>query len=85
MVRRGKELGLEVSLVEVLPWNNGYPAADLRIRRLNRLIAEIGRDERVPVLPWYRTLEDPPPPGRMRPDWTVDGNHPSVEGYRLLG
>ena len=84
MVRRGKELGLEMVLVEVLPWNNGYPGADLRISGLNRLIGEIGRDERVPVLPWYGTLDDPDRPGRMKPDWTIDGNHPSVEGYRRL-
>ena len=85
MVRRGKEAGLEVTLVEVIPWNAGYPAADPRIRRLNRLIAGIGRDEGVPVLPWYRTLEDPRRPGRMRPDWTSDSIHPSVAGYRRLG
>ena len=28
MVRRGRRLGLRVALVEVLPWNNGYPRAD---------------------------------------------------------
>jgi lysophospholipase L1-like esterase len=85
MVERGRELGLEVALAELLPWNNGYPGADLRVRRLNRLIAVIGRDEGVPVYPWYETLADPRRPGRMRPEWTIDGNHPSIEGYRLLG
>src|SRR5919109_5151181 len=28
MVRRGLELGLEVALAEVLPWNNGWPGAE---------------------------------------------------------
>ena len=74
-----------MALAEVLPWNNGYPGADLRIRRLNRRIGEIGRDAGVPVLPWYATLEDPRRTGRMKPEWTIDGNHPSIEGYRRLG
>jgi lysophospholipase L1-like esterase len=85
MVDRGKKLVGRVALVELLPWNNGYPQADPAIRRLNGLIHEIARDEDVPVLPFYSTLEDPERPGRMREAWTSDGDHPSVEGYRLLG
>jgi lysophospholipase L1-like esterase len=85
MVERGKKLVGRVELVELLPWNNGYPQADPKIRRLNALIHEIARDEDVPVLPFYSTLEDPERPGRMREAWTSDGDHPSVEGYRLLG
>ena len=85
MVERGKELGLRVAIVELLPWNNGYPDADPKIRSLNELIRAIARDEEVPVLPFYETLEDPGRPGRMREEWTSDGDHPSVEGYRLLG
>ena len=85
MVQRGKALGLEVALVDVLPWNNGYPEADPKIRRLNELIHAVARDEHVPLLPFYATLEDPDRPGRMREEWTSDGDHPSVEGYRLLG
>ena len=84
MVNRGEELGLRVALVEVLPWNNGGAEAAPKIRRLNRLIANIGTDERVPVFPWYGQLEDPRSPGQMRPDLTIDGNHPSVAGYRRL-
>jgi len=84
MVQRGKELGLRVAIVEVLPWNNGYPLAAPRIRRLNGAIAAIGREERIPVFPWYRALEDPAARGRMRADLTIDGDHPSVAGYRRL-
>ena len=43
MVRRGKELGLRVLLVDLLPWNNGWPDAEPKIRRLNELISEIAR------------------------------------------
>lgn len=85
MVQAGKALGLRVALADVLPWNNGYPDADPQIRRLNGLIKAIGRDEHVPVLPFHDTLEDPDRPGRMRARWTVEGDHPSVEGYRRLG
>ena len=85
MVERGKKLGLRVAITELLPWNNGYPDGDPKIRRLNELIRGIARDEHVPVLPFYATLDDPQSPGRMREEWTSDGDHPSVEGYRLLG
>jgi len=84
MVARGKDLGLRVALVEVLPWNNGGAVAAPRIRRLNRLIAAIGSDEDVPVFPWYGRLEDPDAPGEMKAEWTIDGDHPSIEGYRRL-
>ena len=85
MVRRGKQLGLEVAVVSLLPWNNGYPEADPKIRRLNELIRGLAGAEHVPVLAFYATLEDPARPGRMKEQWTSDGDHPSVEGYRLLG
>jgi lysophospholipase L1-like esterase len=85
IVRRGKDLGLRVALVAVLPWNNGYPVATPRIRKLNRSIRALGRDEGVTVFPWYGRLEDPARPGRMKREWTIDGDHPSTEGYRRLG
>ena len=85
MVRRGKQLKLRVAIVELLPWNGGYPRADRPIRELNRRIALIGGEEDVPVLQWYDELEDPRQPGRMRVDLTVDLVHPSVKGYRRLG
>jgi lysophospholipase L1-like esterase len=85
LVRRAKELGLGVVVPNVLPWNNGYPDADPKIRRLNELIAALGAEEGVDVLPFYETLEDGDRPGRMREDWTPDGNHPSVSGHRRLG
>src|SRR4029079_581004 len=65
MVRRGKELGLRVALVDVLPWNNGWPDAEPEIRRLNELIGAIAREEDVPLLPFHDALEDPDRPGRM--------------------
>jgi lysophospholipase L1-like esterase len=85
MIRRGKELGLELTVANLLPWNNGYPQADPKIRRLNEQIQNLARAEHVPVLPFYATLDDPARPGRMKEQWTSDGDHPSVEGYRLLG
>jgi lysophospholipase L1-like esterase len=37
------------------------------------------------MLPFHDTLEAPECPGRMRDEWTSDGDHPSVDGYRRLG
>ena len=81
MIRRGLELQLRVAVANVLPWNNGWPRTEASIRELNALIEVMG----VPVLPFHETLEDRERPGRMREDWTSDGDHPSVEGYRRLG
>ena len=84
MVRRGQERGLRVALADVLPWNNGWPDTEPKIRRLNELLAGIARDEGVPLLPFHDTLEDPQRPGRMREEWTYEGDHPNEAGYRRL-
>ena len=86
MVRRGKELGLHVAIADVLPWNNGWPRTEPRIRELNALIAAVAAEEDVPLLPFHDALEDPAQPGRMKQEWThADGDHPAVGGYRRLG
>jgi lysophospholipase L1-like esterase len=85
MVSRSKEIAPAVLLADVLPWNNGWPAAEPTIRALNALVVEIAGSEDVPVLPFHETLEDSERPGRMKAEWTPDGNHPSVEGHRRLG
>jgi lysophospholipase L1-like esterase len=85
MVERGQDLGLKVAIAELLPWNNDYPQADPKIRRLNELVHGLAGQARVQVLPFYSTLEDPARPGRIKEGWTSDGDHPSIEGYRLLG
>jgi lysophospholipase L1-like esterase len=84
MVRRGKELGLRVAIADVLPWNNGWPDAEPEIRLLNDHIASIADDEGVPLLTFHDTLEDPDRPGRMREEWTFEGDHPNEDGYRRL-
>jgi lysophospholipase L1-like esterase len=84
MVQRGKERGLAVVLVDVLPWNKGWPDAEPQIRRLNDLIRELAVSEDIKVMPFHDTLEDPDKLGRMREQWTPDGNHPSAEAHRLL-
>lgn len=86
MIQQGRSLGLPVLLPDVLPWNKGWPDAEPKIRALNELIHEIGsRLGDVTILPFHATLEDEQRPGRMRQEWTDDGNHPSVEGHRRLG
>lgn len=76
MVREGLDAGLEVTIVDVLPWNNGFPDAVEPINRLNRMIERIGREEEVPVLPFYDTLNSEEEPGTMAAGWTDDGDHP---------
>jgi acyl-CoA thioesterase I len=85
MVAKGQELSLQVYLANILPWNNGHPAADPAIAQLNREIARIGADEGVPVLDFHAALADPKNPKVMPADLTSDGDHPSVEGYHRLG
>lgn len=85
MVRRAKELAPVVLLPDVLPWNNGWPEAEPSVRALNALIEGVAEREGVRLLSFHETLEDPDAPGRMKAEWTPDGNHPSVEGHRRLG
>ena len=85
MVERGRRLGLAVALADVLPWNNGDGRAANDIARLNVLVRALAEGLGVPLLPFHDTLVDPARPHRMREEWTDDGDHPSVEGHRLLG
>ena len=80
LVRLGKGHGLGVVVADVLPWNRGWPGAEPAIRALNELIRSLAAAEGVKALPFHDTLEDPERPGRMREEWTADGNHPSVVG-----
>jgi lysophospholipase L1-like esterase len=85
MVEHGRRLGLRIALADVLPWSNGDGRAADDIARLNALLRAIADGLDVPLLPFHDTLVDPERPHRMRSEWTDDGNHPSVEGHRLLG
>ena len=85
MVRSARELNLDVAIADLLPLNVGNGRADAVIQDLNRQIQQIAEDEEIPLLPFHRVLEDPEHPERMRPEWTADGEHPSIAGYRRLG
>ena len=85
MADRALSLGLRVAIANVLPWNNGDARSAQDIGRLNELVAAIAAERGVPLYPFHDTLADPAEPHRMRAEWTDDGNHPSVEGHRLLG
>jgi acyl-CoA thioesterase-1 len=85
MIERARALRLRVAVADVLPWNNGDARAAHDIARLNQLVRAIADGVGVPLLPFHDTLADPEQPHRMRDEWTDDGNHPSVEGHRLLG
>jgi len=85
MLARGRAGGLALAVTDVLPWNNGDERAADGIRRLNALIAEVAADAGATLLPFHDALVDPTDPSRMRDGLTDDGDHPSVEGHRLLG
>ena len=85
MVEQGRRAGLRVALADVLPWNNGDGRTANDIARLNALIAAVATGAGVPLLPFHDTLVDETRPHRMRDEWTDDGDHPSIEGHRLLG
>ena len=59
MVVEGQELGLEVEIANLLPWNNGHPYVTPLIQRLNEKIDQIAAEHGVPVLPFHDVLEDP--------------------------
>jgi lysophospholipase L1-like esterase len=81
MLERGGAAGLALAVADVLPWNNGDDRAAADIASLNELIGLLG----TPLLPFHDTLADPADPTRMGDGLTDDGDHPSVEGHRLLG
>jgi lysophospholipase L1-like esterase len=81
MVARGRRAGLALAVADVLPWNNGDGGAEADIASLNELIGLLSTMR----LPFHDTLADPADPTRMADGLTDDGDHPSVEGHRLLG
>lgn len=85
MAKRVRDAGLPVLVANALPVNRRYRSIRPKITRLNRLVEALARDQRAPVVDFFATLEDPPGSGRMRAEWTAEGVHPSVEGYKRLG
>jgi len=85
MLERGRAAGLALALTDVLPWDNGDARAAEDIARLNALIGELAAASGAALLPFHDTLVDPARPQRMRPGLSDDGDHPSIEGHRLLG
>ena len=85
LVRHSRQRGLRVLIANVLPWNNGWPAHEQPIRQLNARVRELAAAEGVALIDFHGALEDADRPGRMLQEWTSDGDHPSVAGYRILG
>jgi lysophospholipase L1-like esterase len=85
MLERGLGAGLGLAVTDVLPWNNGDERAVRDIVQLNTLIRELAATASAALLPFHDTLADPAVPSRMAKDLTDDGDHPSIEGHRLLG
>lgn len=76
MVERGHGAGVAVALADVLPWPRGDERAAADILRLNAMIDAVPGVAR---LRFHDAL------ARLDVSWSDDGDHPSVEGHRLLG
>jgi lysophospholipase L1-like esterase len=85
MLERGRAAGLTLAVTDVLPWNNGDERAAEDIGQLNALIREVAAAANATLLPFHETLVDPADSSRMGEGVSDDGDHPSVEGHRLLG
>ena len=85
MLRRAEGAGLTTLVTTTPPINTEYPRWADEVRRLNALIRALAREEGVSVIDFFRAIEDPRRPDRMPERWTVDGVHPTVEGYSRLG
>jgi lysophospholipase L1-like esterase len=85
MLARGRAARSTLAVTDVLPWNNGDERAADDIRRLNVLIHQLAAEAEAVLLPFHDTLVDPADPSRMGHGLSDDGDHPSVEGHRLLG
>jgi lysophospholipase L1-like esterase len=85
MVDRGAAAGLALAVTDVLPWNNGDSRSAAAIQELNELIRRLAETTGATLLPFHDTLADPDHSGRMGAGLTDDGDHPSIEGHRLLG
>jgi lysophospholipase L1-like esterase len=85
MLDRGRAAGLALAVTDVLPWNNGDKRTAADIGALNALIRTVAATTGASLLPFHDTLADPKDPTRMRDGLTDDGDHPSIEGHRLLG
>jgi lysophospholipase L1-like esterase len=85
MLAHGRATGLVLAVTDVLPWNNGDARAANAIVELNALILQLAADAGATLLPFHDTLADPADPSRMGEGLSDDGDHPSVEGHRLLG
>ena len=85
MLDRGASGGLALAVTDVLPWKNGDKRSAAAIQELNKLIGELADTTGATLLPFHDTLADPSDARRIRAGLTDDGDHPSIEGHRLLG
>jgi len=85
MLVRGQAAELALAVADVLPWNDGDARAAEDIARLNELIGRAAAGVGATLLAFHDTLVDPADPSRMGAGLTDDGDHPSIEGHRLLG
>lgn len=85
MIRRAQDSGLDVLVTTLPPINARFPEWRAEVDRLNELIGDLASEADVPVIDFFGVLEDPDRADRIRPEWTSDGLHPTIEGYAQIG
>ncbi|MDQ8755237.1 SGNH/GDSL hydrolase family protein [Sphingosinicella sp. LHD-64] len=87
MVRRARERGIRVIGATILPFaGSDYyhpgPPTEASRQAINAWIRTPGNFDA--VIDFDAAMRDPDRPDRIRPDYDLDGLHPSIAGYRAM-
>lgn len=87
MIDRARARGVKVIGATILPYgSSGYyhpsPESEADRQAINAWIRAPGNFDA--VIDWDRVLRDPEKPISLRADYTSDGLHPSLAGYRAM-
>lgn len=88
MVEIARANGIKVILTSTLPasefsWNKEIKDAPEKIERLNKLIAQYARAEKIPYVDYHSQMLDEDGRSLSR-KYTDDGVHPTVAGYEVM-
>lgn len=90
MVELAQANGIKVILTSTLPaaefkWNPAITDSSDKIASLNAKIKEYADAHGIPYVDYYAKLVAPGDPKRaLNPDYSADGVHPNVEGYKIM-
>lgn len=76
--------GIVPVLCTLLPWNNGTSPQRDTLDQLNAWIRDYARTNQLPLVDFFKALEDPANLRTMPALLNNDGVHPSQAGYRVM-